>query len=265
MISINTNTGSLLAKNILYRNNFKLDDLTAQLASGKRINSARDDSSGLAISMKMEGQARGFAMAQRTIGDGQSYLNVADKTLQDMGSTLSRMRELSVQAQSETLTDTDLAKMNEEFSELAKELTDVQSRAKFNGKEVIGNNVNIVVDADGNTISVGGGNAITDLSSNAVDSAANAKAALDSISGAIGEFATSLSKVGAYQSRLEKAMSSAMAMEEAQWTAQGRIMDADIARVTADYAKFQILQQSGVSMLAQANQSPQFALSLLGR
>jgi flagellin len=263
MLSVGTNTGSLIAQNYLNRSSTFLDQITARLSSGKRITSAKDDAAGLAVAMKMEGQARGYAVAQRNIGDGISYLDVADNTLRDINDTLARMRELTVQAQNGTYDSDDLSKMDEEFSELANEIKDLQTRATFNGKTVIGGTADIIVDANGNKISIGGGTAVTDLTSNSVDSAANAATALTAISGAITGLASSMAKVGAYQSRLERAMSSSMAIEEAQWTSYGRIMDADIAKETANLAKYQIMQQASVSMLAQANQFPQLALSLL--
>jgi flagellin len=268
-MTVNTNSYSLNAQRSLARTQIDLATSMQRLSSGLRINTAKDDAAGLAVSMRMEGQARGAAVAQRNIGDGQSYLQVANSALNDIGSTLQRMRELAVQAQNETYTSADRAKMQVEFNQLRQEISGATTRATFNGIGAIsGGAKKIFVDGNGNSITISGGGgsiqfSVADTISISGDGS-SALTALTEISAKLGNLATAMASIGAYQSRLEKAMSSAMAIEEAQWTARGRIMDADFARETAKMTSTQIIQQAGVSSLAQANGLPQMALGLLG-
>ncbi len=262
-ITVNTNPYALSAQRNLSRTQTNLQTAMQRLSSGLRINQAKDDAAGLAVAQRMEGQARGAAVAQQTINDGISYLSVADSTLRDISDTLERMRELAVQAKTGTYTSNDRVKMNTEFQQLNTEVTAAQARGTFNGSAVVGGTADVVVDANGGTISIGGGSSVSAPGGDIL-STANAGTALTAVSSSLNSLATSLATVGAYQSRLEKSLSTAMAVEEAQWSARGRIMDADFAKETSRMTSAQIIQQAGVAALAQANTIPQLALGLLG-
>ncbi len=261
-ITVNTNVYALSAQRNLSRTQATLQTAMQRLSSGLRINQAKDDAAGLAVAQRMEGQARGAAVAQRTLADGISFLSVADSTLRDLSDTLHRMRELAVQASTGTYTSNDRVKMDTEYQQLDLEVAAVQARGTFNGNAVVGTSADVVADANGGTISITGGTSVGQPGG-AITTTGGATTALTAISSSLNTLATSLASIGAYQSRLEKAMSSAMAVEEAQWAARGRIMDADFAKETTNMTSAQIIQQAGVSALAQANQIPQLALGLL--
>jgi flagellin len=262
-ITVNTNVYALSAQRNVAKSQGTLQTAMQRLSSGLRINMAKDDAAGLAVAQRMEGQARGAAVAQRNIGDGISALNVADSTLRDVGDMLHRMRELAVQAENGTLQDSDRTLLNNEFTQLAAEVTAAQARGTFNGSAAVGGSWTIVAGANGESIAVTGGATVTAPGGNVSTSGA-AATARGAVSTALTSVASSLATIGSFQSRLEKAMSVSMAVEESQWAARGRIMDADFARETSRMTSAQIIQQAGVSALAQANTIPQLALGLLG-
>lgn len=259
-ITVNTNVFSLSAQRNVNRTQGSLQTAMQRLSSGLRINMAKDDAAGLAVAQRMEGQARGATVAQRNIADGISALGIADNGLRSMNDTIQRMRELKVQHSSGTYTSADKQLMSVEYTQLASELDDVLTRAKFNGLEVLNG------DLSGVTMQVGAnaGDTITLAVGTVSHGLTNISDALSTIDAALDTVNTSLADIGAYQSRLEKTMDTAMAIEEAQWAARGRIVDADFARETSRMTSAQIIQQAGVSALAQANQIPQLALGLLG-
>ena len=233
-----------------------------RLSSGLRINMAKDDAAGLAVGMLQDAQARGFAVAQRTLGDGISALQVADGGLRTMDGILQRMRELTVQYASGTYSSAQQNMMSVEFSQLDSELGASAQRATFNGRSVFGGMTSLDIQAGANaadTLTV----SISNFSTFTVGAGISA-VGLASIDTKLQSVATELANVGAYQSRMDKAMDSAMALEEAQRASYGRVMDADFARETAAMTSAQIIQQAGVSALAQANTIPQLALGLLG-
>jgi flagellin len=261
-ITVNTNVYALNAQRNVSRTQSSLQTSMQRLSSGLRINMAKDDAAGLAVALRMEGQARGAAVAQRNVQDGISALNVADSTLRDIGDILHRMRELAVQSENGIYTNADRTLLNNEFTQLDAELTAAQARGTFNGQQAVGGAWTIVAGANGESISVTAGTAVTVTGGNISTSTA-AGTARGTVSARLTTVASSLATIGSFQSRLEKAMSVAMAVEESQWAARGRIMDADFARETSRMTSAQVIQQAGVSALAQANQIPQMALSLL--
>jgi flagellin len=253
-LTVNTNVFSLAAQKNLTRSSGDLETSIQRLSSGLRINRAKDDAAGLAIAQLQTGQARGLTVAQRNIADGVSYLNVADSTLQTVSDMLQRQRELAVQAASGLYTATQVTYMTTEFTALTSEINAAFTRATFNGTAVFGGGGAIQVGANaGDTITITA-NTVT------VAGAIGDVASLDTDLAAV---AAELANVGALESRLEQAGRVAAAMEEAQYAAAGRIMDADFARETAKMTSAQVIQQAGVASLAQANSLPQLALSLL--
>ena len=257
-ITVNTNVFSLNAQRNVNRSQSGLQTAMQRLSSGLRINMAKDDAAGLAVASRMESQARGFAVAQRTIADGISYLQVADNGARTITDSLQRMRELVVQRTSGTLTAQDKSLIKLEMSQLNTEIGAQTGRATFNGIAVNqGGTANIVVDGAGGTLAV----ALSDLQG--ADMADGGAATLASIDAGITCVAIALGTIGAFQSRLDKAMDNAMAVEEAQWASRGRIVDADFARETARMSSSQVILQAGISALSQANTMPQMALGLL--
>ena len=258
-INVNTNVFALNAQRNVSRTQGDLATAMQRLSSGLRINMAKDDAAGLAVAARMETQARGFAVAQRTIADGLSYMQVADNGARSINDVLQRMRELVVQRDTGTLGASDKSLIKLELSQLNTEISAQTGRATFNGIAVLqGKTADIVVDAAGGTLTV----SVGDLQgANLADGGAGTLASLDAAIYCVNK---QLGGIGAFQSRLEMAMSNAMAVEEAQWAARGRIMDADFARETARLTSAQVIQQAGISTLAQANTIPQLALGLLG-
>jgi flagellin len=260
-VTVNTNVFSLNAQKNVARTQGTLQTAMQRLSSGLRINQAKDDAAGLAVGMLQDAQARGFAVAQRTIGDGISALQVADNTLRTLDGIVQRMRELEVQFTSGTYSTSQQAMMSVEFVQLNSELAATAQRAKFNGLSVFGGMTSVAIQAganDGDVITV----VINDFSSfTAASSLGGGLSALDT---KLSSIATELANIGAYQSRLDKALDSAMSMEEAQRASYGRVMDADFARETMNMTSAQVIQQAGISALGQANTLPQLALGLLG-
>jgi flagellin len=253
-LSVNTNVFSLAAQKNLTRTSSGLETSIQRLSSGLRINMAKDDAAGLAIAQLQTGQARGLTVAQRNIADGTSYLNVADATLQSVSDMLQRQRELAVQAASGLYTTAQTGYMQTEFTALSSEITAAMGRATFNGAAVFGGGGAIQVGANaGETIAI---TANTVTIAGTMGSIASVDTDLDAV-------AAELANIGSLESRLEHAQTVAASMEEAQYAAAGRIMDADFARETARMTSAQVVQQAGVAALAQANSIPQLALSLL--
>jgi len=264
-LTLNTNIFSINAQRAVASTQNSLSISMARLASGLRVNSAKDDAAGLAVATNMMTQAKGMDVAIRNANDGISLLQVADGAQATMGDILQRMRELAVQAKSGTYGETDLDKMDVEFQQLAAELADVQTRARFNGASVLDVNHTYVLQVGANasdelsiqtsTVAVGAlGNVQTSTDANTA--IGNIDVALDAVN-------TARANNGAYMSRLDNVIVNLRNGYEAQMAAHGRIMDADFARETANLSRAQILQQAGVAMVAQANAVPQSILALL--
>jgi len=251
-ITVNTNIYSLAAQRNISRVNSKMLTAIQRLSSCLRINMAKDDAAGLAMAQSMEGQARGNEMAQRTIADGMSFLNVGDAALRSANDMAQRMRELAVQHTSTTYSSSQKTSMETEYDALANEINAAMDRAKFNGVAVINGSVDVTVDGDGGTQTVSVGDVTASTGGYTVG-------AVDTLMASIG---TAIGDVGAFQSRLEQAGNVASAMTEAQWASYGRVMDADMAAETARLTSAQVIQQAGAAALAQANGLPQIALGL---
>ncbi len=270
-VTVNTNLFSINAQKNLARTQGDLTTAMQRLSSGLRINMAKDDAAGLAVATRMDAQARGLVVAERNANDGISLLQVADNALQSMSGVLQRMRELAVQSANGTYSNADRALMDTEFGELNAELDRIATQASFNGLNIIGGNAGTFtfqVGANaGETIAVTLSDARTINDGPpfvaGIGTVTDANNAITAIDTALNTLNTQLATVGASQSRLDNTISNLRAMQEAQRASFSRIMDADFAAETARMTRAQILQQAGVSTLAQANASPQLALSLL--
>ena len=274
---INTNIASLNSQRNAAASQQSLNVSLQRLSSGLRVNSAKDDAAGLAISERMNAQVRGMNVAIRNANDGISLAQTAEGALSKVGDAMQRMRELAVQARNSTNTDDDKASLDKEYQQLGAEIGRVLAGTTFNGKAIVGadagttpltfqvganttaNDVIEVTTTNYTTntdiTNVTGGNLTGDATALAtvID---NIDTALDTVNGARATF-------GAIQNRFDAVISNLMVSAENQTAAKSRITDADFAIETANLSRAQILQQAGTSMIAQANALPQQVLSLL--
>ncbi len=272
-VVVNTNIGSLNAQRNLLKSQNELGKSMARLASGLRINSAKDDAAGLAISDRMTSQIRGLNQAVRNANDGISLAQTAEGALGETTNLLQRMRELAVQSANGTNTASDRESLNAEFSQLQSEIDRIATNTKFNNQVILSGNFSTAgmkfqVGADANQtieVKIGAGSQATlGTTSLGVDTSTKAQAAITAIDTAIGKVDTTRGTLGAVQNRFESTIANLSNISENLSAARSRILDADIAAETSSMTKNNILQQAGVSVLAQANQTPQLALSLLG-
>jgi len=244
---------------------------TEKLSSGYRINRAADDAAGLSISEKMRSQIRGLNKASDNAEDGISLVQTAEGALNEVHSMLQRMNELSTQAANDTNTATDRTAIKAELDQLSSEIDRVSSTTQFNTMNLLDGNFTgklLQVGAlSGQTIgiSIGSMSAAT-LGVNALDvtTNANAGASMSKVQKAIESVSTQRSSLGAIQNRLEHTVANLDTTSENTSSSESRIRDTDMAEEMVEYSKNNILAQAGQSMLAQANQSTQGVLSLLG-
>jgi len=274
---INTNVASINSQRRLNETNNNLSTSMERLSSGLRVNSAKDDAAGLAISNRMTSQIRGMSVAVRNASDGISLAQTAESAMGELTNTLQRMRDLSVQSANDgAVTGTDRDKLQAEFKQLNSELTRIVTSTEFNGKKIIngslGGGVAIQVGANtaaDNQITLTIANLSTTLATvtaasiGAGATVTGAKAAITAIDDAIKSIDTSRANLGAIQNRFTTTISNLQSSIENQSAARSRITDTDFAQETASLSRNQILQQAGTAMLAQANQSGQSVLSLL--
>lgn len=273
-LSINTNVASLNAQRNLGVSQNSLSKSMQRLSSGLRINSAKDDAAGLGISDRMTGQIRGLNQAVRNANDGISLAQTAEGALQETTNILQRMRELAVQAANGTNTSTDRESLNAEFKQLQEEINRIADTTQFNGKSLLNGSfasAKFQIGANASqfiSITVGAMSTSTlgvkDISIGSAASYGNIGSAISAIDTAIDTVGTERGKLGAVQNRFESTIANLSNISENLSAARSRILDADIAQETSNMTKGNILQQAGVSILAQANQAPQLALSLLG-
>ncbi len=268
-LGINTNVASINAQNQLSKSQNLSDQALQRLSSGLRINSAKDDAAGLAISTRFDAQVRGLSVAQRNANDGISMMQTAEGALNEVVNNLQRMRELTVQAANGSNSATDLDALDAEFQERALEINRIATETKFNGKQILNAAaaVDLQIGADkGQTITIN----FADMTSatlgvNALDigDGGDTGAAFDAIDAAITTVNSTRADFGAKQNRLESTIANLGTSIENMSAANSRILDADFAAETAKLAKANVLQQAGISVLAQANARPNQVLSLL--
>jgi flagellin len=283
-MSINTNVVSLNAQRNVSMSQSSLATSMQRLSSGLRINSAKDDAAGLAISERMGSQVRGMNVAIRNSNDGISMSQTAEGALGKVSDSLQRMRELSVQARNGTNSSSDKDSLDQEFQQLAKEIKRVMGGTTFNGTAIIGasagakdfqvgantttNDVITVtttdMTADASMTAVVGVDAAT--AGGKIDSTTDAtalKTVIDNIDGAINKVNSERAMYGATQNRFDSVIGNLQVSVENQSAAKSRITDADFATETSNLSRSQILQQAGNAMVAQANQLPNQVLALL--
>jgi len=269
---INTNIGSLNAQRNLASSQNALNKSMQRLSSGLRINSAKDDAAGLAISDRMTSQIRGLNQAARNANDGISLAQTAEGALQETTNMLQRMRELAIQSSNSTNTTLDRQSLDAEFQNLLEEINRIATSTSFNGKVLlsgayastpavfqIGANAGQVI-----SVTIGAATiSALGISSTGVATFSASQSAIALIDSAISTIDSVRGDLGAIQNRFESTISNLNNVAENLTAARSRILDADIAQETSQMTKNNILQQAGVAILSQANQTPQLALSLL--
>jgi flagellin len=299
---VNTNVSSLNAQRQLFNSGNTLDEAFQRLSSGLRINSAKDDAAGMQISSRLTGQINGLTQGNRNANDGISLAQTAEGALDEMTSMFQRIRTLAGQAANGSNTDADRAALQLEARQLGEEINRIAGDTTFGGQNLldgtystefqVGANANQVISmtmtsvtaATGSIVSVdsftvsgiagaasnianasaGANNAFANASGISFTSVAEAQDVLAAVDAMIGAIDAKRAELGATQNRFSSTIRNQSNIIENLSSARSRIQDADFATETAKLTKAQILQQASTSILSQANQRPQTALSLLG-
>lgn len=289
-VVVNTNISSITASRILSENRSDLEKAMERLASGKRINSAADDAAGMAVAAKMRADIRSLNQSVRNTNDAISLVNTYDGAAEEIESILIRMRELAVQANNGTYENADRANADYEYEALKSEITRIASVTAFNRQTLAqGSSVpsspasgttgstatsfSFYVGSDvaktGNTVSFSAGALDLNIATSAtqtlasVSTAALAATAIANIDVSLNKLAANRAQAGALVNRLEHTVSNLMNVSQRLQEAVSGIEDADYAAESANLARGMVLAQAGTAMLAQANQAPQYILSLL--
>ncbi len=279
---VNTNVQAFNTQNQLSKSQSSLATSMQRLSSGLKINSAKDDSAGLAISERMKAQSSGMDVAARNAADGISFSQTAEGALGEVGEMMGRMRDLAVQAANGTNSTADQANLDSEFQELKSEIDRTLSETKFNGVAMFdganngagaGNDYALTLQVGANagqTIDVNASDLRTALTASggtlgamSVTSQSAASASITALDTAIDQVTSERSNLGSKMNRLESTISNLRNSIENTEASKSRITDADFAKEAANMSRSQVLQQAATSMLAQANAAPQQVLSLV--
>lgn len=275
-LRINTNVSALNAQKNLYMTGINQNRSMARLASGQRINQASDDAAGLAISENLKGQIRGLRQANRNANDGISLVQIAEGSLNEVSNMLVRLRELGVQAASDTIGDTERKFLDVEYQQLKSELQRVTEATSYNGYDLLngtGGVIDIQVGVNNDPfkdrISFNSGAANSTLEAlglvaESVGSKEGAQLSLQTVDDAMVSVNAIRANFGAMQNRLQSTSNNLLVYDENISAANSRIRDADVAAESSELTRNSILMQAGVSVLGQANQVNQLALKLLG-
>jgi flagellin len=276
-LRIATNAASLMSQRALSNTTRDQAKSFARLSSGQRITSAGDDAAGLSISENIRGQVRSMSQAERNASDGISFVQVAEGGLNEVGNILIRLRELGVQAASNTIGDKERGFIDKEVQSLIAEVDRIASVTQFNGTPLLNGEakgdlaiqVGIKKEGDGSDRIVlkpgdynvkAGELGIKGLS---YKDAGDARDSLDKVDEALGKVFEARATLGATQNKLQSTVSNIQITRENLAMARSRIADTDVAAETAEMVQRNIMQSAGVSVLAQANMVPQQALKLL--
>ncbi len=277
-LAINTNVGSLTAQRNLQKTARGLHQSISRLSSGTRVNSAADNAAGMAVSENMRAQLKGFQQAMKNANDGVAVLQTAESGYQSLSDLLVRMRELAVQAANDSVSDTERGYLDTEFRDLVDEIDRISSVVEYNGINLLNGTAGSA--GDGNMIFQVGtrdsGNdritiALATQSSNSlgvdaddIDTQADAQSAITSIDLALERLSTDRAQIGSTINTLNVAVDGLASSIENYGTAMSQIKDTDMAEESAAFSKNNVLQQAGVAMLSQANQTPNLVMRLLG-
>lgn len=274
MISVLTNVTSLAAQQNLSGSIAQLSENLSRLSSGLRVRSAADDAAGLAISEDFKAKIGSLEQARRNANDGVSLAQTADGSLKEISGMLTRMRELAIQSRNGTINSTQRGFLDDEFQQLKSEISRIASTTEFNGVDLLkgfnnGQGISFQIGAgttsnDRLALTIATTNTTTlSIASTSIGSTSGADAAITNLDTAITGISERRAKIGAMQNRLQVTISNLQTYTTNLSASNSRIVDVDVAAETARMTRNQILVQAGSSMLAQANQGPQIALSLL--
>jgi flagellin len=284
-ITLGSNIASLRAQRSLNVQSDRLSNVYQKLSSGQRINKASDDAAGLAIADSLKADQRIAGVAIRNANDGISTIAIADAALGEIGNVLARLAELAEQSANGVYSVSQRSALNNEFIALGSEIERIAVTTTFNGVALLSGQSSVVLQVGFNSASTsqisftgvqgtlnalglaGAGLSALTYSINAgtTELAQSAsRLALDAVNGAIGSLASQRGTLGATESRLNVAINNLTIARENFASAESRIRDTDVAEQAAELTRLSILQQAGSSVLAQANQQPSLALSLLG-
>ena len=274
MAGINTNLTALNTSRNLSSSQMAQSQAVQRLSSGLRVDSAKDDSAGLAIAERFNSQIKGMNVAIRNANDAVSLAQTAEGALSKVSDMLQRMRELAVQSANATNSTSDRTNLDAEYDQLGSEITRTLAGTTFNGTNMLGANAGTL------TFQVGAGTtsndtiaitttrldnnaSMTAVSTGSITTATLATASIGQLDTAIDLITTERATYGAAQNRFESAIGVLQVSAENNAASRSRIMDADYATETAALSRAQVLQQAGTAMLAQANQLPNQVLTLL--
>ena len=283
-ITMNTNVASLSAQRNLQMTQARLTANFGRLSTGLRINTAADDAAGLAISEKLKSQIRSLSQAERNAHDGNSMLQVAEGAMNEVSGILTRMRELTVQSANSTLGVTERGFLDQEVTQLQAELDRIADVTEFNGTPLLSGGITGLTfgfqvgigstSADRINATIKGtrsvdlgvitGGAVSSVAGIDITTVTGAQNALSVIDRAIGDVSSRRADLGSVQNRMTVTIANLGTARENLSAANSRIRDVDVASETSEMTRNNILMQSGVAILAQANQQPSIALSLLG-
>ena len=274
-LTLRTNVAALGARRNMSSTEVEVSKAMARLSSGLRINTAADDAAGLAISEKLRAQVRSLQQAQRNANDGISLLQVAEGALNEVSDMLIRMRELAMQSANGSLGPLERVSVDDEFQALRAEIDRIAAVTQFNSQTLLDGSLSAGatfqvgiqnLGSDRITVSIGAADASTLGISTGVtlSTVTGARGALGIIDNAVTAVTSRRGDMGAAQNRLFTTIESIATTHENISAANSRIRDADIAQESTRFSRSQILMQAGASVLAQANQLPQLALSLIG-
>lgn len=279
-LAINTNLGSITAQKHVSSNSRNLQQSIQRLSSGLRLNSASDDAAGMAVATGLRAQVGGYQQATRNANDAIAILQTAEGAYNTVSDNLMRMRELAVQAASDGLTDTERDYIQTEFADIQQDINRISAVTEYNGTKLLNGSAG----ASGTmTFQVGTRNSSNDqitIDLKAIDTSASslnvatgttgvsslgaAQSAIAEIDNAIDFLSTERTNIGSKLNKLDNAVTNLGTTVQNLSQATSQIRDVDIASESASFASAQVLQQAGVSMLAQANQLPNLALRLVG-
>ena len=265
---INTNTSAQQTASLLSTSSSNLSKSLARLSSGSKVVSPSDDSAGLAVSMNLTAQINRNSAAMDNVGNAISFNQTQDGYLSQVNNALNRMSELSVQAQDVTKSDSDRSLYQQEFSTLANYVNNVSTK-DFNGVSLFsGGSLNVTIDSDANTFTATGvdltATAYSQMASDSIGTTGGAVTALSHVKAAITQLASDRANLGANIETMTDYSNQLSTLNNNLSAANSQIMDVDIAQESTNYAKQNILVQTGTAMLAQANSLPQIALKLIG-
>jgi len=273
-LRVSTNVPSLTVQRNIQANQKELNRSLGRLSSGQRIATSSDDAAGLSLSSKLEAEIRGLRQASRNANDGISFVQTAEGSLNEVSNILIRLRELGVQAASDTLGDEERSIIDREYQSLKQEVDRIAEVTNFNGRQLLngsggeltfqvgthkGDNDQIMYDTD-DANSTASKIGISGASVSSKDSAIDSMEEVDEAIKTVNEYRASL---GATQNRLQSASNNLSIQIENMSDARSRIADTDIAEEASNLAKHSVLQNAGIAVLAQANSAPMNALKLL--